>query len=62
MTWMGDFKLNQCFIERQHTISDSIGQYIEPENFELGDYVDEDTIRDFVADHEDELRERLEDL
>ena len=27
---------------------------------ELG--VDEDTIRDFVADHEDELRERLEDL
>ena len=45
MTWMGDFKLNQCFIERQHTITDSIGQYTEPENFELGDYVDEDTIR-----------------
>lgn len=39
MTWMGDFTLKQCFIERQHTMTDTIGANITPENLALGDYV-----------------------
>jgi hypothetical protein len=43
MTWMGTFTLNQCFIERQHTVSDAIGANIADEGFNLGMYVCEDT-------------------
>lgn len=39
MTWMGVFTLKQCFIERQHTMTDTIGANITPENLALGDYV-----------------------
>lgn len=38
-TWMGAFSLKQCFIERQHTLTDTIGANIVPENLALGDYV-----------------------
>lgn len=38
-TWMGAFSLNQCFIERQHTLSDAIGANIAEEGFTLGNYV-----------------------
>lgn len=30
---------NPCLIERQHTITDMIGEHIEPENVALGEYV-----------------------
>ena len=39
MTWMGTFNLKQCFIERQHTASDGIGENIVDENIALGEYV-----------------------
>lgn len=39
MTWMGTFQLKQCFIERQHTLSDAIGANICGENLALGPYV-----------------------
>lgn len=39
MTWMGVFTLNQCFIERQHTIHDYIGANIADEKLETGEYV-----------------------
>ena len=39
MTWMGGFSLNQCFIERQHTLGDSIGANIAYENIPVGEYV-----------------------
>ena len=38
-TWHFDYSFNQCFIERQHTTTDVVGQNTIPENFELGDYV-----------------------
>lgn len=38
MTWMGTFSLAQCFIERQHTVSDDIGDNIADENIPCGDY------------------------
>lgn len=41
MTWMGAFTLGECFIERQHTTSDAIGEHIIDENIPCGDYVDE---------------------
>lgn len=39
MSWMGSFKLGQCFIERQHTESDGIGEHIADEGLNYGDYV-----------------------
>lgn len=39
ITWMGVFHLNECFIERQHTIGDAIGANICEEGFALGSYV-----------------------
>ena len=41
MTWMGVFSLGECYIERQHTINDGIGNNICNEGFSLGNYVTE---------------------
>lgn len=41
MSWMGEFSLSACFVERQHSETDEIGDNLVPENFELGDYVTE---------------------
>ena len=37
-TWLFDFKINRCFIEREHVNNDSIGYHTIAEDFELGDY------------------------
>lgn len=37
-TWLLDINLNPCFIERQHTITDNIGDNLIAENLELGGY------------------------
>lgn len=47
---------------RRNTVDDVLEYYTIYYALERELGVDEDTIRDFVADHEDELRERLEDL
>lgn len=39
LTWMGDFTLGECFVERQHTISDKIGANIADEHLATGDYI-----------------------
>lgn len=39
MTWMGSFTLGQCYIERQHSTTDVIGDNIVEENLDIGDYV-----------------------
>lgn len=41
MTWMGVFSLGECYIERQHTVNDGIGNNICEEGFTLGPYVTE---------------------
>lgn len=38
-TWLLDINLNPCFIERQHTVTDEIGDNLVPDNLETGDYV-----------------------
>lgn len=44
MTWMGSFTLGQCFIERQHTLHDGIGNNICDEGIPVGDYITERTL------------------
>lgn len=41
MTWMGEFQLAQCFIERQHTLHDGIGNNIAEEGLSVGEYINE---------------------
>lgn len=38
-TWMFDYTLGMCFVDRMHTPTDNFGQHIEPEPVELGEYV-----------------------
>ena len=38
-TWFFNYTLKQCFVEREHTVTDEIGDNIVPENIELGEYV-----------------------
>lgn len=47
MTWMGVFTLNQCYIARQHTLNDGIGNNIAEEGIDVGEYIvewQEDTV------------------
>ncbi len=39
MTWMGTFSLNECYIERQHTVRDGIGNNIAEEGLPTGEYI-----------------------
>lgn len=43
MTWMGVFTLKQCFIERQHTVTDVIGDNLVDENLDYGEYIIENS-------------------
>ena len=38
-TWLRDFTLEECFVERQHSISDDIGGNLVPEEITPSDYV-----------------------
>jgi len=38
-TWFFDYSLDQCFVEREHSVTDNIGDNLVPENLELGDYI-----------------------
>ena len=38
-TWLFDYTLGECYIERQHTETDNIGDNIVPEPVALGEYV-----------------------
>lgn len=41
-TWMFDYELKRCFIERQHEVNDQIGINIEPEPFNIDEYYFDD--------------------
>lgn len=47
-TWHFDYILNECFIERQHTIGDTPGVNTLPEQLETGPYMS--TIPEFAVD------------
>ena len=38
-TWFFDYELGQCFVEREHTSSDEIGEHIETEDIDTGAYM-----------------------
>lgn len=38
-TWHFDYTLKECFVEREHSATDVIGENLVPENLEQGDYV-----------------------
>ena len=38
-TWMFDYSLEMCFVEREHSVTDEIGDNTVPENLEIGDYM-----------------------
>lgn len=44
-TWYFDYKLNPCWIERQHVNDDTIGSNLIDDNLELGEYVVKDVIK-----------------
>ena len=37
-TWAFDFTIDNCFVEREHPVSDNKFEHLVPENLELGDY------------------------
>lgn len=39
MTWAGSYTLGQCLVEREHTLSDNIGEHLIDEGIGCGDYV-----------------------
>ena len=47
-TWLFNFTFNQCFIERQHSTTDEIGDNILAEPVELGEYVYSSYTRDIT--------------
>lgn len=52
-TWMFDYTLNQCFVEREHVEDDVIGGHIVDEGLELGEYVYKDfgTVNGFNGEY-----------
>lgn len=38
-TWAFDYELEQCFVEREHSVTDNIGDNTVPEGLELGGYI-----------------------
>lgn len=38
-TWFFDYSVDYCFVEREHTETDIIGDHIEPESVATGEYV-----------------------
>ena len=38
-TWFFDCSPDKCFIERQHSITDVVGEHIEPETVSTGEYI-----------------------
>lgn len=38
-TWFFDYSLGKCFIEREHSATDKIGENLVPESVNVGDYV-----------------------
>lgn len=38
-SWFFDYSFGQCFVEREHSVTDDIGEHIEPETVATGEYV-----------------------
>lgn len=49
-TWMFDYTLKSCFVEREHVKDDTIGKHTVPEMLETGEYICNNTINDTSMD------------
>lgn len=38
-TWFFDMKINQCFVEREHSVTDNVGENLLDEHLEYGDLI-----------------------
>lgn len=41
-TWAFDYQLAECFVDREHSVTDIVGDNLVPEKLETGEYVSED--------------------
>lgn len=46
-TWYFDYELGSCYVEREHSLTDNIGENLVPENIDTGDLIPQNTW-DFV--------------
>lgn len=49
-TWFFDYELERCFVEREHSATDNIGDNLVPEKLELGDYISDGISRSYDGD------------
>lgn len=40
-TWQFDYTLKPCYVEREHSLNDTVGDHLLAESVELGDYINE---------------------
>lgn len=59
-TWFFDYALEQCFVEREHSATDEIGDNLVPEKLEIGEYISDGITR--CADTGSATESLLEDL
>lgn len=50
-TWFFNYDLEMCFVEREHSATDNIGENLVPENLETGEYVSDDFDASGVLGH-----------
>lgn len=59
-SWMFDYELEKCFVEREHSATDNLFENLVPENLELGEYVSDGITR--CSDTGSATASLLEDL
>lgn len=59
-SWMFDYQLEQCFVEREHSATDNLFENLVPENLETGEYISDGITR--CADSDSSTESLLEDL
>lgn len=52
-SYMFNYTLGECFVEREHSVTDVIGENIVPEDVDLGPYVYGNSVEPVVADDRD---------
>lgn len=48
-SWLFDFEIDKCFVEREHVADDTIGKHTIPENIPFGDLVAQSTERHIMT-------------
>lgn len=51
-TWLFDMQLQQCFVEREHSVTDTVGDNLIPEDVETGEMIYVDYPRRLIPDSE----------